>query len=81
LFYGWIVVGATALVLLTSAGVRSAPGVFLLPVQLNLGWDRATVASAVSLGLLLFGLVGPIAGWLGGRSPVSAWRLPAARWC
>lgn len=75
IFYGWIVVGVTALVLLTSAGVRSAPGVFLLPVQLNMGWDRATVASSVSLGLLLFGLVGPIAGWLGGRIGLRALTL------
>ncbi len=75
IFYGWIVVGVTALVLLTSAGVRSAPGVFLLPVQVNLGWDRTTVASAVSLGLLLFGLVGPIAGWLGGRIGLRALTL------
>jgi predicted MFS family arabinose efflux permease len=74
-FYGWIVVGVTALVLLVAAGVRSAPGVFLLPVQFGMGWDRATVAGAVSLGLLLYGVVGPIAGWLSGRIGVRALTL------
>jgi hypothetical protein len=28
-YYGWVVVGVTAVTLLVSAGVRSAPGVFL----------------------------------------------------
>lgn len=32
-YYGWIVVAVTALALLVSAGVRSAPGVFLVPMQ------------------------------------------------
>lgn len=74
-FYGWVVVAVTALVLVVAAGVRSAPGVFLLPVQLTMGWDRATVAGAASLGLLLYGVVGPIAGWLSGRIGLRALAL------
>lgn len=67
IFYGWIVVAVTTLVLLTSAGVRSAPGVFLLPVQASMHWERATLAFAASLGLLLYGLAGPFSGWLMSR--------------
>ena len=67
LFYGWVVVAATTLVLLAGAGVRSAPGVFLLPVQMSLQVDRATVAAAVSLGLLFYGAAGPFSGWLMNR--------------
>jgi predicted MFS family arabinose efflux permease len=67
IFYGWIVVGVTTVVLLVSAGVRSAPGVFLLPVQTSLGVDRTTVAFSVSLGLLLYGAAGPLSGWLMNR--------------
>ena len=63
-YYGWIVVGVTALALLVSAGVRAAPGVFLHPLEEDLGWSRTAIAFAVSLGLLLFGLAGPLAGWL-----------------
>jgi sugar phosphate permease len=64
LYYGWIVVGATAVTLLVSAGVRSAPGVFLNSLQADMGWSLAAISFAVSIGLLLFGLVGPLTGWL-----------------
>lgn len=63
-FYGWVVVAVTAATLMISAGVRSAPGVFLLPLHNDLGWSRGTVSFAVSLGLVLFGLAGPVCGWL-----------------
>ena len=63
-YYGWIVVAATALTLLVSAGVRSAPGVFLNTLNADMGWSLAAISFAVSIGLLLFGLVGPLSGWL-----------------
>ena len=63
-FYGWVIVGVTALTLLVSAGVRSAPGVFLTSLQADMGWSLVAVSFAVSIGLLLFGLVGPLTGWL-----------------
>lgn len=63
-FYGWIVVAITALVALYAAGSRSAPGVFLLPMQEDLGWSRGTLSLAVSLGLVMLGLGGPISGFL-----------------
>jgi sugar phosphate permease len=64
LYYGWIVVGVTALTLLIAAGVRSAPGVFILPMRADLGWSREAISFAVSIGLLLYGLAGPVTGWL-----------------
>src|SRR5512137_2928460 len=57
--YGWYVFGATFLVLLVSAGIRATPSVLLVPLEQEFGWTRATTSSAVSLGLLLYGLVGP----------------------
>lgn len=63
-FYGWIVVGVTALTLVLSAGIRSAPGVLLLPLQNDIGWSRSIISFAVSIGLILFGFAGPFAGWL-----------------
>jgi sugar phosphate permease len=63
-FYGWVVVAVTALTLIVSAGVRSAPGVFLNSLQADMGWSLAAISLAVSIGLLLFGLVGPLTGWL-----------------
>jgi MFS family permease len=64
LFYGWVVVGVTVLTLLVSAGIRAAPGVLIVPLGADTGWGRATLSTAVSIGLLLFGLAGPLAGWL-----------------
>jgi sugar phosphate permease len=63
-YYGWIVVGTTALTLLVSAGVRSAPGVFLNTLNADMGWSLAAISFAVSIGLLLFGLAAPLSGWL-----------------
>jgi len=64
LFYGWIVVGVVALALIAAAGVRSAPGVFLKPVHDDLGWSRADISFAVSVGLVIFGLTAPVSGRL-----------------
>ena len=38
LHYAWIVAGAVFLALLTAAGVRSMPGVLLIPLMNDLGW-------------------------------------------
>ena len=59
--YAWIVVGVTFLTLLTTAGIRSTPGVLIVPLEHEFGWSRATISLAVSLNLLLFGLMGPFA--------------------
>lgn len=63
-YYGWIVVGVTALTLIASAAERSVPGVLLYPLGEEFGWTRASVSFAVSIGLVLFGLSGPVAGRL-----------------
>jgi len=57
--YGWIVVGVTFLALLGAAGVRSTPGVLMIPLEREFGWTRATVSFAVSLNIFLYGLAGP----------------------
>ena len=59
--YGWIVVGVTCLVLLTGAGVRSTPGILMVPLEEEFHWSRATIASAVSINLILYGCIGPFA--------------------
>ncbi len=64
IYYGWVVVGVTALALLVSAGVRSAPGVFLVPLQEDTQWSIGVISFAVSIGLLVLGLTAPVGGWL-----------------
>ncbi|MGH3089228.1 MAG: MFS transporter [Rubrobacteraceae bacterium] len=64
LYYGWIVVWVVFAALLASAGVRAAPTVLVNPLETELGWTRATISFAVSIGLLLYGFSGPVAGWM-----------------
>jgi sugar phosphate permease len=66
-FYGWVVVAITAIVVLITAGVRSAPGAFLLTMTAEPGWSTASVSFAAAAGLVVFGFAGPLSGWLMGR--------------
>jgi sugar phosphate permease len=62
--YGWIVAGLTFLALLLAAGIRSAPGVLIVPFEHEFGWTRATISLAISINLVLYGLIGPFAATL-----------------
>src|SRR5580704_1381707 len=59
--YGWIVVGATFLTLLLGAGVRSTPGILMVPFETEFHWSRSTISFAVAVNLLIYGLMGPFA--------------------
>src|SRR3954470_14440275 len=59
--YGWIVVGVMFSVILATVGVRAAPGVLIVPLEQAFGWSAATISGAISLNILLGGLVGPFA--------------------
>lgn len=59
--YGWIVVGITCVALLTGAGVRSTPGILMVPLEHEFHWSRATIALSVSINLILYGCIGPFA--------------------
>jgi predicted MFS family arabinose efflux permease len=59
--YGWIVVGVTFLTLLLGAGVRSTPGILMVPFEEEFHWSRSTISFAVAVNLLVYGLMGPFA--------------------
>lgn len=61
LHFAWVVAAVTFVVLLISSGVRSMPGVLIVPLEEQFGWSRATISAAVSVSLMLYGLVGPFA--------------------
>jgi len=63
-YYGWFVVSLCFMTTLISAGVRSSPSVLIHPLESEFGWSRAMIASAISMNLLLFGVAGPISGYL-----------------
>jgi MFS family permease len=67
IFYGWVVVAVAAAVVLITAGIRSAPGAFLLTMTAEPGWSTASVSFAAAAGLIVFGFAGPVSGWLMGR--------------
>ncbi|HWW49852.1 MAG TPA: MFS transporter [Xanthobacteraceae bacterium] len=57
--YGWVMVLVTFLTALVSAGAVGAPGVFIIPLQQEFGWSTAEISTALSIRLLLFGLMAP----------------------
>ncbi|MBA77028.1 MAG: MFS transporter [Tistrella sp.] len=59
--YGWVVAGTTFLTMLVAAGAVGAPGVLLLPLQRDFGWQTSEISGAMAIRLLLFGLMGPFA--------------------
>lgn len=59
--YGWIVVAVMFAVILATVGVRAAPGVLIVPLEQAFGWNAATISGAISLNILLGGLIGPFA--------------------
>ncbi|WP_395671441.1 MFS transporter [Phenylobacterium sp.] len=59
--YAFVVVGVAFVSLLAAAGMRSAPGVLMTPLQEAFGWSRSQVSLAAAVGLFLMGLVGPFA--------------------
>ena len=64
LHYAWVVVAVMFASLLTAQAVRATPGLIILPLESEFGWDRASISLAVALSLIAFGLGGPLGGGL-----------------
>src|SRR5882724_11231023 len=75
--YGWVVAATTFLTMLVTAGAVGAPGVLILPLQREFGWDTADISAALAIRLLLFGLMGPFAAALMNRFGVRRITLTA----
>lgn len=59
--YAWTVAAVTFVVLLVAAGIRSTPGVLIVPLEREFGWSRASISAALAINLVLYGLIGPFA--------------------
>lgn len=59
--YAFVVIGVIFLALLVSAGLRSSPGVLLVPLEKAFGWSRDLTSFSAAIGIFLYGLVGPFA--------------------
>src|ERR1700722_2065913 len=59
--YAWLVLGLTFVTLLAAAAVRASPSVLIVPLEQAFGWSPATISFAISINLVLYGLMGPFA--------------------
>jgi sugar phosphate permease len=57
----WIVAGVTFVTMLGAAAFRSVPSVLMDPLHMEFGWSHATIGSAMSVNMALFGLMSPFA--------------------
>ena len=63
----WIVAFVAFLALVGAAGFRAAPSVLMLPLEEEFGWTRTELSLAVTVNLLLYGLMAPFAAALMAR--------------
>jgi MFS family permease len=60
--YGWIVLGALTVIMIAAGGLRSTFGVFIKPIEAELGWSRTSLSMAAALSLLVYGALAPLVG-------------------
>ncbi len=59
--YAWVIAVTTFVILLVTAGIRATPGVLMVSLEGEFGWDRTVLSAAVAINIALFGLLGPFA--------------------
>jgi len=57
----WTAAGVTFLTLIATSGFRSAPSVLIVPLEDSFGWSRSEISLAISVNVLLYGLMAPFA--------------------
>jgi len=74
LYYGWVVVAVCFFIVLISAGSRTSFGAFFNSMREDFGWSFGLTSLAISIGMLVGGLFGPLGGYLldklGGRTVI-----------
>lgn len=59
--YAWIVAGVAFVVAFFGAASGGAPGLLMVPLEAEYGWPRSAMSFAVSVNLVVFGLIAPFA--------------------
>ena len=71
IYFGWYIVATFFFLALLTNGVRSAFGIFVIPMSEEFGWSRGSISFAAALGTLVNGATQPFLGRLydgtGGR--------------
>ena len=70
------VLGALTVCMLAASGLRAVFGVYIKPMEAEMGWSRGALSGAAAVSLLLLGAAGPLVGRLadlwGPRRVISA---------
>jgi MFS family permease len=56
IFYGWVVLGASSLVVCLGMGILFSLGVFLKPMEDTMGWSRSAIGSVALLNWIAMGV-------------------------
>lgn len=59
--YAFVATTVVFLALLVAAGLRSTPGVLIVPLEHAFGWRRDVISLSAAIGIFLYGLAGPFA--------------------
>jgi sugar phosphate permease len=59
--WAWVVAPVSFVTLVGAAAFRSVPGVLMDPLHMEYGWSHGTISLAVSVNMMLFGLMSPFA--------------------
>jgi len=66
-FYGWIIVGISFISMTSIYGIRHSFSIFFPHILDEFGWNRGITAIMLSLNILIYGCLAPVAGSLGDR--------------
>ncbi|MFC1951629.1 MFS transporter [Chloroflexota bacterium] len=67
LSYGWVVVIASAFIILIGGSFQYSFGVFIKPLINKFGWSRTAISASITTRSITSGLIGPIVGTLSDR--------------
>ena len=66
-YYGWYIVLAASIISLFTAGFRMSFGPFFIPMLEDFNMTRTELSSIIAVGMLIFGIGMPLAGFLESR--------------
>jgi len=67
LFYGWVIIAVAVITGMLVYGVRYSFSIFFPELLNEFGWSRGSTALMMSLNVLVYGLMAPVAGTLSSR--------------
>ena len=67
-YYGWVIVAATAAILFMAYGVQYSSGIFLSAIEQDLGWSRSEISLAFTLYAVTYTSMSAVTGRITDRS-------------